>query len=201
MSLTGSLRDFDLSYIFQIVAQESKTGKLVLNSSDKEGYVIFDGGKIVSAGTSDKDIRTVILTYLAAVKLVSAQAVRALANTCKDDIHQLAAESMRLEYISKEELFRLVEISLEDFACGLFVWKQGTYQFNLLPDVSKHCIGTISLSTEAVTMEAARRVDEWERIRPYIGMHSVFVKSGVESQDGPPAAEATALENPAEYLY
>ena len=50
MALTGHLHDFDISYIFQIVSQEGKTGKLALQGPGGDAFVVFERGRIVSAG-------------------------------------------------------------------------------------------------------------------------------------------------------
>ena len=68
MSLAGNLSDFDISYILQIISQESKSGKLVLVSDETEGYIVFKKGHVISAGTNKQDLQSMLLKYLLKVR-------------------------------------------------------------------------------------------------------------------------------------
>ncbi|MBD3390474.1 MAG: DUF4388 domain-containing protein [Chitinivibrionales bacterium] len=200
MALTGSLHDFDLSYIFQIVAQEGKTGKLVLDAGDDQGEVVFDRGRIVSAGTRTKDLKKALLVYVVDVKNAPYSAVRRLADRLKENIRSLGDHFVNGTYVTSAELTRFVEMTLEDLTCELFLWKEGTYRFDALDKVDHYRVNEVALPAEGITMEAARRTDEWERLKPRISPHTVFVLSERARSETHAAPAAGPLDDPADYL-
>ncbi len=197
MALSGSLHDFDLSYIFQIISQEGKTGRLVLSGDHMEGDAVFRDGRIVSACDGFKDLRRILLTYIADMKGFSQLEVKELDKIFLGDTAALAEEVIVKQYISRDELHDLLEPGLEDLACSLFTWTQGVYRFDVLPNVDKYVVDNIIVSTDAIMMEAARRVDEMQRMQMSIQGGTVFVRA--ESL-GLPRAPLPPLDVTSEYL-
>lgn len=181
MSLNGSLQDFDLSYIFQIIAQEGKTGKLLLTSPDAEGYVIFRNGSIISAGTGQKNIRSMLLQYLLFVKKYNESELRELDLQNKNSLRNLANAFLQRQLATLDELNYLIQTGLEDITCSLFTWKNGAYSFSVLPNVDHFQITTIAIPSDAVTMEAARREDELKRLRESIQGYKVYIHSDLST--------------------
>mgnify|MGYP000608740582 CR=1 FL=1 len=198
MALTGNLRDFDISYIFQIVAQESKTGKLVLTSAAGEAYVVFDRGRIVWAGIGAKDLKKVLLSYIVDVKGAPYSFVRRLADQAKDDMQNLIEQFIRARYVTEHELHRVIGVVLEDLTCEMFLWRDGTYQFDVNGDIERFHAGGVSLSAEAITMEAARRMDEWERLKPIIKPQAVYVVTGAGGRQHHITRDP--IDDPADYI-
>jgi hypothetical protein len=58
MALKGTLKDFGLSDIFQLIAHQRKTGVLYLEDRGKSVAVTFEDGKIVSAEPGSSAKRT-----------------------------------------------------------------------------------------------------------------------------------------------
>ncbi|HVO30201.1 MAG TPA: DUF4388 domain-containing protein, partial [bacterium] len=49
MALKGTLKDFGISDIFQLIQQQQKAGILVMKDKEHEVRILFDTGKIVGA--------------------------------------------------------------------------------------------------------------------------------------------------------
>ena len=64
MALEGTLRDFSLSDILQLIALQRKTGLLTLRSPDDTVILGFDEGKLISAESSAKRLDTRLGTLL-----------------------------------------------------------------------------------------------------------------------------------------
>jgi hypothetical protein len=95
-------------------------------------------------------------------------------------------------YITKEELSSISLISIEDLTCSLFCWENGRYRFDSLEDVDDYTAGGVTLSSDAVTMEAMRRIDEWKRMKAVADDDTVFIR--VMSNNA--AERATPAPNP-----
>lgn len=180
MSLNGNLCDFDISYIFQIIAQENKTGILAMTSDSDKGYIVFKNGNVISAGTNRQDIQTMIYRYLRTIKKCPSSEISEFKSLVKNNINHLSIELTAKKYITQEELSSLAEYNIEDIACSLFLWKKGYYKFDALKNVSQYQIGDYAITADAITMEAARRIDELERMCKIIKPGTVFFRTDSE---------------------
>jgi hypothetical protein len=198
MGLSGSLSDFDLSYIVQIISQESKTGKLVLQTDGMRGLLVFAAGKIVYAGDGGMELADMIMRFCAEIKNCPASRLRSLRKECGPHPARFAAELVKRDVCSAHELHRLCETGLEDLACELFLWENGQYHFEVLADVSGFRIHDRALAPDAVMMEAARRADEWRHMGQTIHETAVFIRSEQSPYAG---SRDAALDNTREYVY
>ena len=198
MALTGSLVDFDLSYIFQIVSQEGKTGRLILSTNAEQAHVVFDRGRIISAANRSKNMKKALLTYLVDAKKAPYATVRRLADQRRHNLQTLSKQFVQSKFAAEDELNLFARTMLEDLTCELFLWKEGTYRFDVLDNVDEYRIGTAALAAEAITMEAARRVDEWERLKMTIRPDVVFVHSRSTPRE---SCNVDPVDDPSDYLY
>ncbi|MBD3343721.1 MAG: DUF4388 domain-containing protein [Chitinivibrionales bacterium] len=175
MALSGSLKEFALPDIFQLIGQQRKSGRLLLSDGGREGFVIFYNGTIIDAGTSSENMISILVNYLLYHKGYPQKKITEFINYCKSNTRILCDVLIRIQYISEEELYTLAQITLEDLACSLFTWQKGNYQFVPIKRPEEYCIGNIAFSPDAITMEAMRRLDEWQRMKEVIHPGSVFV--------------------------
>jgi hypothetical protein len=49
MALQGTLKDFSIADIFQLIGQQGKSGSLIIVSDEKETHIVFDKGSVVLA--------------------------------------------------------------------------------------------------------------------------------------------------------
>ncbi len=193
MALSGSLHDFDISYIFQIIAQEGKTGRLVLSSNDSEGYIVFKQGRIISAGTSKENLQVMLYNYLAATKACAEHEISGLRALYHNNLSHLSQKLLSREFLTPDQITAIIETGTEDIACGIFLWKQGNYRFDILQNVDKYEVGNFALSADAITMEAARRLDEWNRMTQNFTKDTVFIHSEAVSLN-----QSSAVQDPIE---
>ena len=201
MSLAGSLSDFDISYIFQIVSQEGKSGKLVLVSDETEGYIVFKKGKIISAGTNIQDVQTMLFNYLVNVRKYPKSEITELRALYQENLRHLSNKLIEKGFISLFELTTILETGIEDITCSTFLWNRGNYRFESIPDVDSYQIGNFSLSADSIIMEAARRLDEMKRMREAINRNTVFVRTEGSGQINIQIDPISALNNFQGYIF
>jgi hypothetical protein len=201
VSLNGSLQDFDLSYIFQIISQEGKTGRLSLTAAEAEGFVIFKNGSIVSAGWGSKNVRAMMLQYLLVVKRYDQNEIREIDLQFKNNLQGLAAVFMQRQLFNREELVFLIQTGLEDITSSLFTWKKGNYSFTVHPNVDSFQVAEITIPADAVTMEAARREDELKRLQESVQGYKVYIHSDLSTEDGLAGWTVRPEETIKKYLY
>jgi hypothetical protein len=174
-ALSGNLREFELADIFQLIGQQKKTGRLLLQDGDRQAFAIFQNGSIVNAGSDNETIISYFITYLTKVKRVPQRKLSEFIEHCKGATSVFADILVKIQYLSEQELNMLAAMGLEDLACNLFNWKKGAYRFEPLTHVDDHVVRGISFSIDSIVMEAMRRLDELKRIGPSMRQDAIYV--------------------------
>ena len=175
MALAGTLKDFGLPDIVQLIGLQRKTGTLHLKTAGESVKVIFEGGNIVAAESSiarpSDRIGNALVTQGAITQDQLDQALAVQKQTMQRLGHVLIAESL----VSEEVLQKAVEAQLFQVVFRLFRWKEGDYNFETQATVDYERTGAVSLGADFVLMEGIRMVDEWPIIERRIpSMASVF---------------------------
>lgn len=187
MALSGNLKEFELPDIFQLIGQQNKTGRLVLQDGDRRASVVFSQGRIVAAATENSDTISMLAKYLIRAKRYPQVKVNEFINFCKGSAHIFADVLLRIQYISQDELLAVAQMAIEDHACELFQWRKGTYRFEPMASVTDSIVADIAFTADAITMEAMRRVDDWPRMLKELAAGAVVI---------PAQATARALAAP-----
>jgi hypothetical protein len=178
MALKGTLRDFGLSDIFQLISHQRKTGVLYLDDKGKSVAVTFDEGKVVgaesgSAKTHEKERVGDILVKSGLVDMVRLEeCLQEQKRTAK----KLGIVLTEKNYLT-EELFRAaLAFQIKETLYKIFQWGSGTYKFDTTKvSYDKHFISP--LPAEYILMEAARIIDEWPLVQAKIpSLEIVFDK-------------------------
>lgn len=83
-------------------------------------------------------------------------------------IRSKPAPALDADAISRRELERLLRLQVESVVFELMSWQEGYFSFEEQPRERLPLDSRISVSTESLLMEAARRIDEWSRIAEVI---------------------------------
>jgi hypothetical protein len=202
MVLSGSLHEFILADIFQLLSQQKATGKLLVTSERRSGFVILCEGEIVLAQEGRETLLQKFENFLCSIKNIPAQSIVALLEQHNQNLNLFSQAIVERAMLSAKELELLARVSIEDITCSLFSWTRGTYRFESLSKVEEYRVPEISLTTDSVMMEAMRRIDENKRLQVRITDNTIFVRSSGEQADPPRTSEALAaiVENAESYL-
>ena len=186
MALKGSLKDFSLPDLFQLLNFGKKNGTLNLTRGQARGYICFRNGEVFFATTNWKR-QSLGLKLLNAGIVSKAQVDEALelqkTNARGQRLGQLL---IRLEYITREQLEVFVEEQIQDAVFEMLRWTDGEFDFQPGVVFPEEDIG-LSISTEELIMEGSRRLDEWNRIEKKIPNLNVIFK--MTSMQGREAAQ------------
>jgi hypothetical protein len=190
MALAGTLKDFGLPDIVQLIGLQRKTGTLHLKTHGESVKVIFEGGNIVAAESSmarpSDRIGNALVTQGAITKEQLDQALAVQKQTMQRLGHVLISENI----VAEDHLRKAVEAQLFQVVFRLFRWREGEYNFETQATVDYERTGAVSLGADFVLMEGIRMVDEWPIIERRIpSMASVFKRvvdaSQVQAKIGP----------------
>jgi tetratricopeptide (TPR) repeat protein len=164
------------------------------------GTVYFDGGAVIYAEIRSNPHPLGGL-LLRSGKITDADLERARdMQTRRSDPRRLGEILVSLGAITPRELQRQVRFQVEEVVFEVMGWREGYFSFTEGPLTDVTAEAAVRISTEALLMEGARRIDEWARIEnriPHLGVLPAFAPS-TEGGDGdldllPPEWEVLAL--------
>jgi Domain of unknown function (DUF4388)/Tetratricopeptide repeat len=174
MPIRGPLRELGIHDVFQLLDLSRKTGVLSVTSElrQNEGTIWFENGAVVAAAIRSNPHRIGEL-LLHAGKIREEDLLRANAMQQDGDPRRLGEILMVIGAISRRDLEHLVRAQVEEVVFTVLGWSEGWFQFDegAAADIPRDV--SIRITTEALLMEAARRIDEWSRIQsrvPHLGV-------------------------------
>jgi hypothetical protein len=176
MALQGTIKDFALPDIFQLIGIQRKTGILTLEHGEDTVTIKFLDGHVVGADTRTETIEDRLGSLLVRTgKITEAQlqeALRLQRNTLQRLGHLLVSSG----YISEEELVEALRVQSSQIIYRLFRWRDGTYRFSAVDDVDYDQRHFVPISSETILMEGARMIDEWPIIERRIRSDRVVLR-------------------------
>jgi len=187
MALEGSIEEFGLPEIFQMIFLQKKEGILKLTRDKTTLLVEFKQGQIISAGDGDPDAR--LADSLVRAERINTDQLKAALKAQKNGHPSLATALVQSGQFTAAEIKKLNRTFTEESVFALFEWKSGSYKFE--PKETSYDHELIEpLSTEFILMEGVRRTDEWPLLKKRIPSTDMVFE--VVSQD--PALTDTVEE-------
>jgi len=167
VALEGSIKDFGLAEIFQLIFLQRKTGILTLKGGNDLANILFDNGLIVEASSSERGAVEKLGEILVRANRINE---KQLTEFLKDQ--EIAKEKLGLimsesGLIKNEDIKKALSLQKHELIYSLFRWKEGNYHFEQKPFRFQNEIPP--LNTEFILMEGIRRLDEWpflEKVLP-----------------------------------
>jgi hypothetical protein len=161
MALSGSLREFALSEILQLLSSQRKTGSLRLTRGSETRVVYLLEGRVAAVRDRGMSGEDPMARFLRRIHRLSDEQLRGIASIHAESGRDLVDLLLNGRYIEREELSMLYERMVLDVLHDVLGWDDGVYSFsNVTPPES---VLPVSLSTESMLMEAIRRTDEMRR--------------------------------------
>jgi hypothetical protein len=185
MALRGSLKDFSLPDVFQLITFSRKTGVLRISGpGDASGAVWFRDGEVFFA-QSNWHHELLGERLVAARKITPSALEKALEirHAESGGARRLGQVLVAEGYITEKVLEAFVQEQIQDTIFDLMRWEDGEFDFELLPEVVDEDIG-LTVSIENVIMEGSRRLDEWARIRKKVPSMDVVFKMATAPGEG-----------------
>jgi len=172
MALKGTLKDFGIADILQLIGQQQKTGTLHLKAKEQTVDVSFKDGNIVKAESATRKKKDLIGSMLVRAEIISEPQLDQALETQKRTLKRLGDVLVSGKMIPQERFKQMVQLQSTETLYALFGWKNGTYEFQQT-DVELDADSMTPLRAESVLMEGFRMVDEWPVIRKTISRHDM----------------------------
>jgi uncharacterized protein DUF4388/tetratricopeptide repeat protein len=165
VALEGPLKDLHIQDVFQLLELGRKSGVLRVTSELRQtaGTVCFDRGGVVAAAVGS-DPQPLGARLIRSAKITAADLDRARSMQSGGDDRRLGDILVGLGAISRRELDRQLKAQIEEAVFELLRWSEGYFRFEEGATCHAAVEAPVRFPTEALLMEAARRIDEWSRI-------------------------------------
>ncbi|NVJ05826.1 DUF4388 domain-containing protein [Myxococcus sp. AM001] len=167
MSLQGTLKDFGIGDILQLIGQQQKTGTLHVRARDQEVRIGFNDGHIIKAESVTRKRKELIGAMLVRSELITETQLEAALETQRRTLKRLGDVLVSSQALTAERFQAMMQLQATETLYRLFTWKSGTYEFVQEP-VEPDAEAIHPLRAETVLMEGFRMVDEWPVIRQKI---------------------------------
>src|SRR4029450_12034245 len=175
MALEGTIKDFGLPDIFQLIGLQRKTGTLTLQSDKEEVTVTFENGMVVMADSSAKRLEDRLGHVLVKQGKLSAQRLEEAPQTQKATLQRLGHILVTSNAITAKELRDALQVQVSQIVFKVFRWRDGEYLFDPCDSVDYDRENFAPMSADFILMEGIRMVDEWPIIEKKIpSMDIVF---------------------------
>lgn len=175
MALEGSLKEFNLADILQLLFFQKKTGALVLQGRTDRVRLMFRDGNIVGADSRKRDPETRLGRVLEKRGLVSAEDMKAAMDKQKSEGGKLGFILLKDGFVTREQIVEVLTFQIKEAMVQLFTWQEGKYEFVAQSVPVDKELG-VELNTEHFLMEGVRLVDEWSMIKDKITFDTIFFK-------------------------
>jgi hypothetical protein len=175
MAIEGPLRELGIHDVFQLLDLSRKTGLLRVTSELRHnaGTIFFEDGTIIFAEIRSNPHPLGAL-LLRTGKITEADLERARDMQGRQgDQRRLGEILVSLGALTPRELERQVRFQIEEVVFEVMSWREGYFSFTEGPLTEVPTEATVRITTEALLMEGARRIDEWSRIEgriPHLGV-------------------------------
>lgn len=173
MALTGSLRDFGLADILQLIYFQKKTGILTLSSQSDMVRLLFYEGNVISAESRKRLEEERLGKILLKKGLIGEADLKSCLEEQKIAGAKIGDILLKRGLVAKEDIEETLISQMTETVVQLFSWKEGIYEFQS-QEVTVSRDMTINLDTQHLLMNGLRIIDEWSLVEGKITLDTVF---------------------------
>jgi uncharacterized protein DUF4388 len=187
MALSGTLKDFGIADILQLIGHQTKTGTLILKSGADEVDVLFVDGTVVFATQKARNKADLLGALLLRAELISEEKLDEALTEQERSLKRLGDLLLDHEYVDPERLSHVMRLQTTETLYRLFRWKTGTYEFTQ-EEVDAGKSGFEPIRAESILLEGFRRMDEWPAVRKKIPWNDATFEK-MKDLDSPPEGD------------
>jgi hypothetical protein len=161
MALTGTISDFSLADILQLIGIQRKTGVLNLDNGEEGVTIKFFDGQVVGADTRSQSVEDLLGRVLVRTGRITEAQLRQALRMQKRTLQRLGHVLVNADLISEEDLVEALRVQSLQIVYRLFRWRKGSYDFTPTDDLEYDEKHFTPIRAETILMEGARMIDEW----------------------------------------
>jgi hypothetical protein len=168
MALRGTLRDFSLGEILQLISFQRKTGVLTVEGEEDTVSVSFLDGKVVAADSLKRRFENRLGNLLVRAGKLTPAVLAEVLEEQKRLEQRVGFVLINRGLVTPADLQAALRTQILNLIYRLFRWSDGRYYFSQEKSVEYEVDHFTPVATENILMEAARMSDEWPLIQSRI---------------------------------
>jgi hypothetical protein len=200
MALEGTLKDFSLADIFQLIGLQRKTGVLTLRGKEDTVTVTFLDGKVVGADSLNRRLENRLGTVLIKSGTLSQEQLNRALEIQRETLQRLGFILIHYGIISANALKDAIQLQIHQIIYRLFRWKDAEYHFSQETTIEYDKDNVVPIAAESILMEGARMMDEWPIIEKRIRSYEMVFRKKTPEQEivvvGADEADEVAFDEP-----
>jgi hypothetical protein len=180
MALEGTIKDFGLPDIFQLIGLQRKTGLLTLHHDKENVTVTFESGQVVMADSAAKRLEDRLGNVLVKQGKLSKEKLDEALQTQKATLQRLGHILTTGNYITPKDLKEALQVQVSQIVFRVFRWRDGEYHFAPTDSVDFDRDNFTPMSADFILMEGIRMVDEWPIIEKKIPSMDIVFRTVVD---------------------
>ncbi len=183
MALEGTLKDFSLADIFQLIGLQRKTGVLTLRGKDDTVTVTFLDGKVVGADSLNRRLENRLGTVLMKNGTLTQDQLNRALEIQRETLQRLGFILTHYGIIGQDKLREALQLQILQIIYRLFRWKDAEYHFSQETTIEYDRDNVVPVSAESILMEGARMMDEWPIIEKRVRSYEMVFKRKATPQE------------------
>ena len=194
MALEGSIQEFALADILQLIQLQKKSGRLVLEHAGSQVTVLFDQGQVATAAWNGVDAEPRVGEILLRAGRITPEQLARAERTASDRNLNLARALEANQAASRELIQDVLQRLVQDTVFRAFRFRDGKYSFQVIAPTYDRDLHR-PIKTEFLLMEGMRRLDEWPAIERVIpGPQVILEPITVEPREAAAGTPETPME-------
>ena len=173
MALEGSLRDFDLFSLFNMIKTQGKTGTLVLARAQEFVKIFFEGGEIIGCDSNQVRMEDRVGAMLVRLGRLSGEELLSMIQRQRQTLKRMGTLLLESGRVTPQDLQDALFNQAMSIIYRTFRWVEGDYRFDSILPLDLDRANFPPIPVDTVLMEAARIMDEWPEVQRRLPDNSV----------------------------
>ncbi len=184
MAFKGTLKEFKVPDILQLISLQKKTGILTFTSDDGFITLIFEQGYIVGVDSFPKKLEMRVGRVLVKQDHISEEMLQRALTIQKRTSQKIGEILLGMGLIGSETITESLKTQARQIVLSLFKWKKGEYNFKIMDHLDRTMKIIDPIPTDNLIMEGVQMLDEWPHIMKLVPDElMIFVPIQVETKD------------------
>ena len=168
MAFKGTLKEFKVPDILQLISLQKKTGILTFTSSDRFVTLIFEDGLIVGVDAFPKKLEMRVGNVFVKQDFISEEMLQRALSIQKRTNQKIGEILLSMGLIDKVAVQKALKTQAVQIVLSLFKWKKGEYNFKIMTRLDDSIKIIEPIPTDNIVMEGVQMLDEWPLIKKSI---------------------------------
>ncbi len=184
MAFKGTLKEFKVPDILQLISLQKKTGILTFTSGDGFITLIFDQGLIVGVDSFPKKLETRVGNVLVKQDFISEEMLQRALTIQKRTNQKIGEILIGMGMIGEDTIKESLKTQAVEVILSLFRWKKGEYNLKVMDHLDRSMQMIEPIPTDNLIMEGVQMLDEWPLHKKLVpDENMVFEPIQVETRD------------------